>query len=80
MLFPDVTHRNLLAFTVSDCDTEDALTQEDSFGMVPKTAVPEIRDEGFRLIKPVVDRQVVLGLAAKFSGAAFRMFKWMRHG
>jgi hypothetical protein len=42
--------------------------------------MPEIREEGFGLIKPVMDLQIVLGLAAKSSGAAFRMFKWMRHG
>jgi len=53
MLLPDVTHRNLFAFAVDDGDTEDAFTQEDSFGMVPKSAVPEIREEGFRLIKPM---------------------------
>jgi hypothetical protein len=45
MLFPDVTHWNLLAFAVGDGDTEDSLAQEDSFGMVPKTAVLEIRKE-----------------------------------
>jgi hypothetical protein len=33
MLFPDVPHWNLLAFAVGDCDTEDALTQEDFLGI-----------------------------------------------
>jgi hypothetical protein len=47
--------------------------------MVPKGTMPEIRKEGFGLIKPVMDQQIVLGLAAKFSGAAFCVFKWMRH-
>lgn len=50
MLFPDVTHWNLLAFTVVDCDAEDALTQEDSFGMVSKRAMPEVGKETFGLI------------------------------
>ncbi len=80
MLFSDVAHWHLLAFAVGDGDTEDALTQENSFGVVPKTAVSEIRNESFRLIKPVVDRQIVLGLAAKFSGAAFCVLQWMSHG
>jgi hypothetical protein len=48
--------------------------------MVPKTAVSEIRDEGFRLIKPVMYLQVVLGLSSKFSGAAFCVLQWMSHG
>ena len=80
MPFPDVTHWNLLSFTVGDGDTEDAFAQEDSLGVVPKTAVSEIREEGFGLIKPVVDWQVVLGPAAEFPGAAFRVLHWVCHG
>jgi len=79
MLFSDVTHRNLLAFAVGDGDTEDALTQEDSFGMVPKSPVPEIREDRFGFVKPAMDPQVVLGLAAKFSGAAFCVLQWVSH-
>jgi hypothetical protein len=80
MLFPNVTHRNLLAFAVGDRHTENALTQEDAFGMVPKSTMPEIREEGFGLIKPLMDQQVVLGLPAKFSGAAFGVLQWVGHG
>ncbi|MGA7766820.1 MAG: hypothetical protein WCA27_11430, partial [Candidatus Sulfotelmatobacter sp.] len=50
-----------------------------SLGMVPKTAMSEIRNESFRLVEPVVDRQVVLCLAAKFSGAAFSVLEWVGH-
>jgi len=57
MVFPDVTHRNLFAFAIGDCDTKDALTQENSFRMVSKSAVPEIREEGFGLIN-YVDKRV----------------------
>jgi hypothetical protein len=80
MLFPNVTHRNLLAFAVGDRDTENAFTQEDSLGMVPKSAMAEVRKEGFGLIKPVVNPQVVLGLPAKFSGATFCVLQWVGHG
>jgi hypothetical protein len=80
MLFSDVTHRNLLAFAVGDRGTEDALAQENAFGMVAKSAMPEISHKSFGLIKPVVDREVVLGLAAEFSGTAFCMLHWVRHG
>jgi hypothetical protein len=66
MLFSDVTHRNLFAFAVGDCYTEDSFAQEESLGMVPKTAVSEFRHEGFRLIKPIVDRQVVFRLPPNF--------------
>jgi hypothetical protein len=46
MLLADVAHRNWSAFTVGDGDTKgdtkDALAQEDSLGMVPKSAMPEV--------------------------------------
>jgi hypothetical protein len=80
MLFSDVTHWHLLAFAVGDRDTEDALAQENAFGMVAKSAMPEIGHERLRLIKPVVDRKVILGAAAESSGAAFCMLHWVRHG
>jgi len=43
MLFSDVTHRHLFAIAVGDGNAEDALTQEDSSGMVPKGEMPKIR-------------------------------------
>jgi len=71
MLFSDVTHWHFLAVAVGDRGTEDALAQENAFGVVAKSAMPKIREEGFGLVKPVVDQQVVLGPAAKFYCAAF---------
>jgi len=55
MLFPDVIHRNLLAFTVGDGDAEDALAQEDSLGMASKSAMAKIWEEDFGLIEPGMD-------------------------
>ena len=72
----DVTHRNFSALSIGDGDTEDAFAQENSLGMVPKIAMSEIPEEGFRLIKPIVDWHVILGLAAEFLGAAFRVLEW----
>jgi hypothetical protein len=65
MLFSDVTHWHFLAFAVGDRGTEDALAKENAFGMVAKSAMPEIGHERLRLIKPVVDRKVILGAAAE---------------
>jgi len=48
--------------------------------MVPKSAMPEVWEEGFGLIKPVVDWQVVLKIAAEFLGAAFCVFPRGSHG
>jgi hypothetical protein len=47
MLFPDIAHWNLPAVAVGDCGPEDALAQEDSLGMVPKSVLVESLGEGF---------------------------------
>jgi len=47
--------------------------------MVPKSAMLEIREEGFGLVKPVMDPQVVFRLATTFSGAAFCVLQWVSH-
>jgi hypothetical protein len=80
MLFSDIAHRNLPAFAVGDCDPEEALAQEDAFSMVPKSAMPEVWEECFGLIKPVVDCYVVLGAATESSGTVFRVLHWVSHG
>jgi hypothetical protein len=70
MLFPDVTHWNLLAVTVGNGDTEDALAQEDPLGMVPKRAMPEIREESFGLvIQPIAKK---LGITKRIGWHTFR--------
>jgi hypothetical protein len=80
MLFPDIAHRNLPAFAVGDCDPEEAFAQEDAFSMVPKSAMPKVWEEGFGLVKPVVDRKVILGPASESSGAVFGVLHWVSHG
>jgi hypothetical protein len=80
MLFSDVTHWHFLAFAVGDRGTKDALAQENAFGMVAKSAMPEIGHERLQLIKPVVDRKVILGPASESSGTAFCVFQWMGDG
>jgi hypothetical protein len=80
MLLPDIAHWNSLAFAVGDRDSEDALAQEDSLSMVPKRAMPEVCEEGFGLIKPVVDWQVVLGFAAESPSATFCVLQGVGHG
>jgi hypothetical protein len=58
---------------------EDALAQEDSFSRVPKSAMSKVGEEGFGLLKPVVDWQVIVDLAAKFSSAAFCVLPGVSH-
>src|ERR1700722_5846793 len=79
MLFSDIAHRNLSAFAVGDCDAENPLAQEDSLCVVPKSTMPEISHQSLRLIKPVVDRQIVLGPASESSCTAFCVLYWVGH-
>jgi hypothetical protein len=69
----------LFAFSVGDCDTEDVLAQENAFGMVAKSTLPEISHESLRLIKPVVDLEVILDSASESSGTAFSVLHWVGH-
>lgn len=79
MLLPDIAHWYLPAVAVGDCDPEDALAQEDSFGMVPKSAMSKVWEDGFGLIEPVVDWQVILDFAAKLSSAALCVLQRVGH-
>jgi hypothetical protein len=60
--------------------TKDVFTQKDAFGMVSKGAMPEVWEEGFSFVKPVVDRKVILGPASEFSSVAFGVLQWVGHG
>ena len=59
--------------------TEDRLRHEDALGMVPQGPVPEIGDDLFRLVKPVMDALVVGDGAAPFPDAGKRMMIRMCH-
>jgi hypothetical protein len=47
--------------------------RENSSGVVPKSAMPEISPEGLRLIKPIMDWELILG-TAESPGAALACF------
>jgi hypothetical protein len=70
----------LSTFAVEDGHPEEALAEENSLGMVPESPMPEVWEESFGLIKPVVDCTIVLGFAAESSSAVFRVFEWVGHG
>ena len=79
MLFPDVADWDLVTVRVADRNTKDALGQENAFAVVTKGAVAEIREESFGLVKPAMDREVVLGPAPEFLCAVASMFKRVSH-
>jgi hypothetical protein len=80
VLFTDVPHGNLFAFAVPDRDAKDLFTQENTFRMMSKSSVSEIREEGFRCVEPVMDLNVVFRLSSEFAGAALCVLEWMCHG
>src|SRR6266566_7141190 len=79
VLFSDIPDRNLVSLAVCDRHTKNPLTQENSLGVVAEGTVAKVGEECFRLIKPLVNGEIVLGLAPKLLGAALRVLEWMRH-
>ena len=67
------------SFAIRNRDAEDPFRQEHTFGVVPKRPMSEVGEECFRFVKPIVDRQIIFWLAAKFLRAVFRVFKWVSH-
>jgi len=80
VLFSDVPHWDFLPVTVGDRDTEDLFAQEDTFRMMAKGAVTEVRKERLRLIKPIMNWQVVFGLPTESLRATLCMLQRVCHG
>src|SRR6266700_1061950 len=80
VLFSHIPHWNLFSLAVSDSHTEQPLCEENSLGMMAKRAMPEVRKECLRFVKPVVDRQIIFRFATKFLCAILGMFKRVGHG
>jgi hypothetical protein len=65
VLLANGSHRNMFAVTVRYRRSENGRTQEDTFAVMPECSVSKIGEVRFALIKPIMDRKVVFGLAAK---------------
>ncbi len=79
MLFSDIPDRDLVSVTVCDRHTKNPLAQENPLGVVTEGTVAKVRKERFRLIKPLVNGEIILGLATELLGAALRVLEWVRH-
>jgi len=79
MLLADPPGRDDTIGRERDRATENRLGHEDAFGMVSERPVTEIRDDFFRLVKPVVDADIVFDRAAPFSYAGKGMVIRMCH-
>src|SRR6266404_9245823 len=79
MLLADIPERDIFPLAVTDRDPEYPFGQKDSFGMMPQRPMANIRQYGFRFVKPLVDEQVVFGGAAELSRTVFRVLQRMGH-
>jgi hypothetical protein len=63
------------------CDrhTENSLAQENPFSVVTEGTVAKVGEERFRLIKPLVNGEIILGLSPELLGAALRVLQRMSH-
>jgi hypothetical protein len=65
VLLADRAHGNAPAVTVLDGRSENLCTQKDILAVMPKRAVPKVGEVRFALIKQIVNRQIILWLAAE---------------
>src|SRR5262245_64413446 len=65
MLLADGAHGNGFPFTVLDGRSKNGRAQKNPLAVMPKRAVPKIGEMGLALVKPIMDRQIVLRFAAK---------------
>src|SRR5260370_20639797 len=79
MLLSHVADGHLVSLAIHDGDAKQLLGQENSLGVMTKGAVAEVREECFRLIKPVVNWKIVLRCPAELSCAALCMLESVGH-
>lgn len=79
VLFSDMPDRNLVSIAVYDRHTKNPLTQENSLCVVAEGAMAKVAEKCFRLIKPLVNGEIVPGLFPELLCAALRVLEWMRH-
>jgi hypothetical protein len=79
VLFSNVSHGHIFPLAIPDRYTEDSLCQEDSFGVVAQRSVPNFCHDGFRLVEPLVNAQIIVSDTAELAGAILGMFQRMSH-
>jgi hypothetical protein len=79
VLFAHIANGNQFSLAVLDGHAKQPLAQENTLSVVAKSTVMEVGEKGFRLIKPIVNRDVVLSLSAEYPRAALCVLKRVRH-
>src|SRR6202140_1447961 len=79
MLFSHIADGNLLSVAIHNGYAKQFLRQENTLGVVAKCPVAEVREERFRFIEPVMNRQIVFCSSAEFPRAALCMSERVGH-
>jgi hypothetical protein len=79
VLLANGSHRNMFAITVRYRRSKNGRAQEDTFAVMPECSVSKIGEVRLALIKPIMDRKVVFGFAAKQPRRSDSVMVGMRH-
>jgi|HubBroStandDraft_2_1064218.scaffolds.fasta_scaffold251168_2 hypothetical protein len=79
VLFSEVANRNGGTVKVQDVDAKDAFGEKNPFRVMAEGAVAEVGEKRLRFVKPTVNREVILGVAAEFLSAAPCVFNGVSH-
>jgi hypothetical protein len=66
VLFAHIANGDQLSLAVFNGHAEQLLAQENALRVVAKSAVTKVGQKSFRLVKPGMNRKIVLGLSAEF--------------
>jgi hypothetical protein len=65
VLLTNGSHGDLLAVAVPYRRSKNSSAHEDTFAVMPQGAMPEVGKVRLAFIKPIMQRQVIFGLAAE---------------
>jgi hypothetical protein len=63
MLFSHVADGNLGSIAIHNGNSKQLLGQENALGVMAKCPVAKVREECFRFVEPIVDREIVFCLS-----------------
>jgi hypothetical protein len=80
VLLSDISDGHIFPLAIPNRETKDLFGQENPLGVMAKTPMSNICHDGFRLIEPLVNAQIIVRDAAESAGAIFCVFQGMSHG
>ena len=79
MLLSHIANGNLLPFAVHNGNAKQFLFQENAFCVMTQGSMSEVREEGFRFVEPVVNREIVSRSSTELPRAALCVLEWVGH-